>query len=56
MDPVYRFIALWRVATVAGAEALPKPTGALYNHDWILFMEDFMKKLGAKITLYPTFY
>jgi hypothetical protein len=47
---VYRIVG---VATAALAESLPKPPGARLLLRGILFSEDFMKKLGAIIALYP---
>ena len=39
------------VATVAGAEALPKPPGA-----WRIIFRRFYEKIRAKIALFPNFF
>ena len=43
------------VATAAGAEALPILPGACTLLIGVVFTEDFMKRLEAKITLYLVF-
>ncbi len=53
MEPLYRLIALWGVATAAGAEAQLKAPRSVITMYWRIIFKGFAIKLGAKITLYP---
>ena len=52
MNPLHGYRSVG-VASAAGAEALPKAPRSVITFNLSIIYRKFLKKLGAKITLYP---